>query len=526
MAKIYGKRWKPTGRQVGSGGQSVVFAVTDVTNEFAGEYALKRVLNPMRHERFRREIEAVKVLNHPNVIRLVDHSLLSDSGKNAEKQYLVMPIADGGDLSAKNRLAFYEGSIESTLQVASQLTSALAMAHERGIIHRDVKPANVLFTGNGHQIWLTDFGICLLRETDRATDTGEVVGPRDFMAPELEGGGKLDIGPAADVYSLGKLIYYMFSGGVIIPREQISEDKYRRILGEGQRSHLFGQLLDRMVCPQNHRLPDMVSVEREIRRITEWAEKAEVLSLQPGTLAKIQNLQSKARSARTIEANNVEAREQEGRRFSSFLALVRTWLFEELEKIAAHVQTSELTVDAEPFSDVDAQYFRLQVDLGMDCTCDDGFRLTVSRGDTSYRHRLNFFLCREGSDPFGSNAIERSLNSGKFVPARDLRIALVPSYDWHRLGDAPKSAQLIPRFLVQRSMIGQPQPRPVSTYPTISRAPIPTLEDTSMKFDMEWSQYLILKGSEWPSRIEALRVLISESVEAFIENASVGASFN
>jgi serine/threonine protein kinase len=72
---LYGGRWK-TGNGLGEGGQSHVFRAMDTTNQLSGEFALKRVRNPERHERFRNEIDATKMLSHPNIIRLIDHSAL------------------------------------------------------------------------------------------------------------------------------------------------------------------------------------------------------------------------------------------------------------------------------------------------------------------------------------------------------------------------------------------------------------------------------------------------------------------
>ncbi len=193
MAKVYGGRWELVdGPPLGSGGQGTVFRVKDRSGELPGEFALKRIPDVNRRERFVREIEAIKLLTdpetqraHPNIIPLIDHSALDDTG-NPEKQFLVMPIAHGGDLSDAGRLSLFTDSIDAVLQVAKLVARALSAAHAANIVHRDVKPKNILFTGRGHELWLSDFGICLIREAPRVTELPEVMGPRGFMAPELE----------------------------------------------------------------------------------------------------------------------------------------------------------------------------------------------------------------------------------------------------------------------------------------------------------------------------------------------------
>ena len=245
MTKIYGGRWVVRGT-LGEGGQAHVFRVQDKRAEHHGDFALKRILNPTRSSRFQNEVEAIKRLQHPNIIRLIDHSAFD--GADNERQYLVMPIAEGGDLAHDRRLSLYTDNIDAVLRVSKQIALGLSSAHAAGVIHRDIKPANILSTGNGHDIWISDFGICLLREVERHTGEAEVVGPRSFMAPELEYGGKLEVTPAADIYSLGKLIFFLMTAGTVIPREYVHEEQYAKYLEKSEQHRLLRTLLHKMIC--------------------------------------------------------------------------------------------------------------------------------------------------------------------------------------------------------------------------------------------------------------------------------------
>jgi serine/threonine protein kinase len=151
----YGGRWKPL-RTLTEGGQAQIFLVQDKTGAYAEPCVLKRVLNPARDGRFRDEVEAVKTLSHPNVVKLIDHSALDAAPGDDARQYLVMPHAKGGDLAKV--AGRYAGKLDDVLTVAKPIALALQAAHAAGIIHRDVKPENILFPGDGHAIWVSDFG--------------------------------------------------------------------------------------------------------------------------------------------------------------------------------------------------------------------------------------------------------------------------------------------------------------------------------------------------------------------------------
>ena len=228
--------------------------------------ALKRVFNAERHERFREEVEAIKTLSHPNIVPLFDHSALDAVPGDDARQYLVMPRAEGGNLAkAVDR---YRGRLDDVLTVAIQIAHGLQAAHAARIIHRDVKPENILFPGEGHAIWVADFGICLIQAREqRNTRDGEVVGPAVFMAPELEDGGQLAVTPDADIYSLGKVIYNMITGGVRMPRERLHEEAYAAPFAAGGRLLRLKILLSQMICARPYRIQAMPEVIRRLEAI-------------------------------------------------------------------------------------------------------------------------------------------------------------------------------------------------------------------------------------------------------------------
>ena len=331
MAKVYGKRWKIIGN-LGEGGQSDVFQVSDLHGEFKDPVALKRIRNPRRRDRFRNEIEAIKRLNHPSVIKLLDHSAMESTSDSDDKQYLVMPIAASGDLS--KCVQRFASNLDGTRIAAFQLASALAEAHQQGVIHRDVKPQNVLFPGTGNDLWLTDFGICLLSDGLRGTLDEEVVGPWSFIAPELEGGGQLIVTPAADVYSLGKLIYYMLSGGLILPRERLGEPQYAQVFKEGGRFNLIRLLLEKMICPVDRRITDMKPVLFALNEIRDYDSRSIIAPLTAKASSKIEQLRAKHLEEQRITHANRMTRDEQSDRELRVRGYVGDWLGTELDKLA------------------------------------------------------------------------------------------------------------------------------------------------------------------------------------------------
>ena len=197
------------GEAIGHGGMGTVWRADDLFLQ--RPVAVKEVFHS-DPTRLIREARAAARLSHPSAITVFD--VLEEDG-NA---YLVMELVDAVDLSA---LVLRDGPLP-VAQVASigvALSDALAAAHAQGIVHRDVKPANVLVgTDGGATVKLTDFGIASVSDLSAITALGTVLGSPNYMSPEQAAGGS--VGPATDLWSLGATLYYAVEGIPPFPRTE------------------------------------------------------------------------------------------------------------------------------------------------------------------------------------------------------------------------------------------------------------------------------------------------------------------
>lgn len=250
-AKIYGGRWKIQGGTLDEGGQAHVYQVIDLQGDPDDRFVLKRLKNVKRLDRFQTEADAINGVRHPNVIKLVA------SDVKADPPYIVMEYCAGGNLA--KRSSEFEGDPLGALDVFLPICEGVAAAHEVGITHRDLKPQNILFrTPEGPPV-VADFGICYVDSGERQTLLDEAVGARHFTAPELEAGRADEVGPTSDVYSLGKLLYWMISGGRYLPRESHREidrnlaEIFRKPVRESFRFEHINRLLDVMITEERYK---------------------------------------------------------------------------------------------------------------------------------------------------------------------------------------------------------------------------------------------------------------------------------
>ncbi len=195
----------------GRGGMGVVWRAYD--DRLDRTVAIKFIrpdyaLDAQARENFEREARAIVRLDHPNILTILE------AGDQDEWLYMVSPYIGGGTLA--DRMSRGAWNVEETLPVLESLAAALDYAHGERIVHRDVKPGNVLFTDRGRLV-LSDFGLARVMDTSTHASQTKTVGTPHYIAPEQATGTR--IGPASDLYSLGVIAYQMLTGRLPFERD-------------------------------------------------------------------------------------------------------------------------------------------------------------------------------------------------------------------------------------------------------------------------------------------------------------------
>lgn len=255
------KTWKVE-KSVGEGGQGHLFLVTDVTKQRNGQFALKRLKDDRRKDRFRLEVEAIRKLNHPNIVGVVDFNV------DQSPYYYVMEYYEGGSLEKIGGPQF-KGEIAKCVAILEPICAALAAVHAKGIVHRDIKPANILMRADGAPV-IADFGICHVDSNESVTLHEGAMGARNYIAPEMESSRRHLGEPSekTDVYALGKVLYWMLSGGSIFAREDHRAAPLTTVLGEQRWEHVH-MLLDKVIVEKPSDRLGLNSFHQELRKVRE-----------------------------------------------------------------------------------------------------------------------------------------------------------------------------------------------------------------------------------------------------------------
>jgi len=193
-------------RELGRGAMGVVYLAED--ESLQRQVAIKTLLLPedpreRQHleARFRQEAKAAAGLNHPGIITI------HDLGREGDWLYIAMELLQGTEL--RDRLAQGPLLLDEALDIAGQVAAALAAAHARGIVHRDIKPGNIMLVAHG-QAKIMDFGIARMQSSEVHTQSGTMMGSPKYMSPEQVGGHPAD--HRSDIFSLGSMLYEMVAG--------------------------------------------------------------------------------------------------------------------------------------------------------------------------------------------------------------------------------------------------------------------------------------------------------------------------
>jgi beta-lactam-binding protein with PASTA domain/predicted Ser/Thr protein kinase len=204
IGELFDRRYRLE-RRLGAGGMADVYLATD---ESLGRQVAIKILSDRYAqddgfvERFRREASAAAGLNHQNIVAVYDR------GQAEGTYYIAMEFLDGPTLKDEivRRAPLPEAE---AVNWSTQALDALDFAHKRGIIHRDVKPHNMVLTEDG-RLKVTDFGIARAQNTQQMTEVGSIVGTAQYLSPEQARG--LPVGPQSDLYSMGIVLYEMLTG--------------------------------------------------------------------------------------------------------------------------------------------------------------------------------------------------------------------------------------------------------------------------------------------------------------------------
>lgn len=206
--------------ELGRGAMGVVYKAEDPVLD--REVAIKTIYiqadDQERKEyeaRFFQEARAAGRLSHPGIVTIYD------VGREGELVYMTMELLEGTDLNA--RAAAQRFSVKEALNIVVQVADALAFAHDRGVVHRDIKPPNIMLVGK-NRAKIMDFGIARMRSSELKTQTGMMMGTPRYMSPEQVAGRPVD--NRSDIFSLGTVLYELLTGTKLFAGGDATEIMY------------------------------------------------------------------------------------------------------------------------------------------------------------------------------------------------------------------------------------------------------------------------------------------------------------
>jgi hypothetical protein len=281
--RLVGGRYQLVER-LGRGGMGTVWRAVDermrrqvaVKEPFAPA-GLDPAAVPGLHRRMLREAQAAAAISHPHVVRVHDIETVDGC------PWLVMELIEGESLA--DHLAEGTLGVSAAARIGAQIADALAAAHAAGVVHRDVKPGNIMLAAATGQALLTDFGIARIEGQEDLTRTGQLVGSLPYFAPERAAGRRA--GPAADLWALG-LVLHEAVEGVHPFRRSTPEATLVAIVQdpvpEARRAGRLAPVLGRLLARDPEQRPDAATARELLRAAAEEARPAEAATVQAAVL--------------------------------------------------------------------------------------------------------------------------------------------------------------------------------------------------------------------------------------------------
>lgn len=298
--------------KIGHGGMGSVYRALDTR---LGRQVALKVLNqavggdPDKRDRFLQEARAAAALNHPNIA--IIHSVEEDRGALV----LVLEYIEGETLDQMMRRRGRQVPVDEAASVAAQVADALAAAHRRGIIHRDIKSSNIMLAADGRPKVL-DFGIAKIADSSIRTEEGTVIGTLDYMSPEQALGETVD--HRTDVWSLGVVLHELLTGMLPFPGPSRSAVLYKIVHAEpelftsppGWLAPPLIQVLRRALSKdRNHRYASAESMRDELRNWETSASASELHAFRSGQTATVQIPRIAATTRSELPISSAERRQ-------------------------------------------------------------------------------------------------------------------------------------------------------------------------------------------------------------------------
>ena len=274
--KAWGK-WEKVEEYQDAGKQGKVYLVRHSVDGRKGILKELSLGKEQRRKRILREVQNQKKLNHPGIARVLDDNWNAVEKGRSDKAWLVTEFAERGSLKAL--AATFGNQLELSLTAFLHVCDGIIHAHEKGVVHRDLHPGNIVFGSNLQTPKVIDFGLCVTQEDldgERTTQADETLGDPDFAPPEYRKGRTRELNEQGDVFSLGKVLYFMLSGGEKAIHENFNDPSLDKKWNDSRYRILYERLFPKTCAyDPKERYSSVKELKAEVKKVLDGLRGAD-----------------------------------------------------------------------------------------------------------------------------------------------------------------------------------------------------------------------------------------------------------